>query len=116
MLVRNGTGMEELTQLGPSEARRTLGVWQAIDGNEREQTKQMKKKATAWARAIARSSLTRQDTVQTSRLSINSNQLLFSNRPGFIIDASHMYNIYKPTYEAKYEKIIFEISLEADLP
>ena len=52
---------EQLTQLGPSTARRTLGVWQAIDGNETEQTKQMLEKSNAWSRAVARSSLSRAD-------------------------------------------------------
>ena len=40
LTVRNPDGSRTaLTQLLPSEARRTLGVWQAIDGNEETQTK-----------------------------------------------------------------------------
>ena len=71
LTVRNGDGEQEpLKQLGPSQARRTLGVWQAVDGNEEEQTDQMQQKAATWARAIARSSLTRQDTVMGVRTSL----------------------------------------------
>ena len=59
LTVRSGEGEREtLTQLGPSEARRTLGVWQAVDGNEITQTKKLREKATVWSRAVARSSLT----------------------------------------------------------
>ena len=70
LVVRNGDKMEPLTQLGPSEARRTLGVWQAIDGNERKQTEKMKEKAEEWARAVARSSLTRRDTILGAKTSL----------------------------------------------
>ena len=71
MSVRSGaSGREELKQLKPNEARRTLGVWQAVDGNETEQTKQMKEKAQTWARAAARSSLTRQDTITGIKTSL----------------------------------------------
>ena len=62
--VYNGsTGRENLTQLRTDEARRTLGVWQAADGNEEEQTSKMTKKAETWARAAIRSSLCRADVV-----------------------------------------------------
>ena len=63
MTVHNPNGeREELTQLRTSKARRTLGVWQAIDGNEREQTKQMESKSKKWSRAVFRSSAGRSDT------------------------------------------------------
>ena len=62
LTVRNKDGSRtELTQLKPSEARRTLGVWQAIDGNEDKQTEKLKEKAREWSRSIMRSSLTRND-------------------------------------------------------
>ena len=62
MTVRAGEERREtLKQLGPSTARRTLGVWQAIDGNEMEQTTQMTKRSTEWARSAVRSSLSRAD-------------------------------------------------------
>ena len=64
LTVRNSDGTREpLTQLDPAEARRTLGVWQAIDGNERVQTEKLREKAREWSRAVARSSLTRHDAV-----------------------------------------------------
>ena len=64
LTVRNYDGTREpLTQLGPATARRTLGVWQAVDGNEKEQTKQLREKARVWSRAVSRSSLTRHDVV-----------------------------------------------------
>ena len=62
LTVRNPDGSRTaLTQLEPSEARRTLGVWQAVDGNEVTQTAKLKEKAREWSRAVARSSLTRHD-------------------------------------------------------
>lgn len=64
LTVRNSDGSREpLTQLKPSEARRTLGVYQAVDGSEKEQTKRLKAKAKQWSRAIARSSLSRNNAV-----------------------------------------------------
>ena len=69
--VRDGTGnRERLKQLKPSEARRTLGVWQAADGNEKEQAKQLTGKANKWARAVARSLLTRHDIVLGMNMSL----------------------------------------------
>ena len=64
LTVRNADGSrDKLTQLGPTTARRTLGVWQAIDGNEKTQTQKLKDKAHEWSRAASRSSLTRHDSV-----------------------------------------------------
>ena len=64
LTVRNSDGTREaLTQLEPHKARRTLGVWQAVDGNEKTQTEKLKKKARQWSRAVTRSSLTRHDAV-----------------------------------------------------
>ena len=54
-------GMEELKQLDVAEARRTLGVWQATDGNETKQTEVMKEKSEKWARNVKRSFLSRAD-------------------------------------------------------
>ena len=56
-------GRNPLKQLKVNEARRTLGVWQAADGNERMQTAKMKEKANKWSRAVARSTLSRNDTI-----------------------------------------------------
>ena len=59
----------QLKQTDATEARRTLGVWQAPDGNESEQTKQMKDKATQWSNNIRKGFLSRADIqfgVQTS--------------------------------------------------
>ena len=70
LTVRNGDKTEPLKQLGPSESRRTLGVWQAIDGNEDKQTEKMTEKAEEWARSIARSSLTRSDTILGAKTSL----------------------------------------------
>ena len=62
LTVRSGvSGRENLTQLGVSEARRTLGVWQAIDGNENTQTTKMVEKATQWATNSKTGSLSRND-------------------------------------------------------
>ena len=38
-------------------------MWQAVDGNENEQTKKLREKARVWSRAVSRSSLTRHDVV-----------------------------------------------------
>ena len=63
MTVNNPNGpRERLKQLKVSKARRTLGVWQVLDGNEREETEKLKEKAQKWSRAIARSTLGRIDT------------------------------------------------------
>ena len=40
---------EELKHLPVDEARRTLGVWQAADGNEKTQTAKLKEKTNKWA-------------------------------------------------------------------
>ena len=56
----DGTRLQ-LTQTAATEARRTLGVWQAPDGNESEQTKQMKEKATTWSNHIRKGFLSRAD-------------------------------------------------------
>ena len=57
-VCKDGGTRQALTQLRPSEARRTLGVWQAIDGNEAKQTEKLKAKALKWSRAVTCSSLT----------------------------------------------------------
>ena len=62
MTVVNAEGDEEqLTQLAPDEARRTLGVWQASDGNEKVQVEKMKEKAVDWSNRIQCSCLDRPD-------------------------------------------------------
>ena len=64
LTVRNQNGgRDPLEQLAASKARRTLGVWQAIDGNEKTQTNKMREKSSKWSRAVARSSLNRNDTI-----------------------------------------------------
>ena len=48
--VPDGSGGKEfLTQLPYHQARRTLGIWQAMDGNEIKQTEVMKEKAAQWS-------------------------------------------------------------------
>ena len=60
----NGEGGKEyLTQLPYYKARRTLGVWQAADGNERKQTEVMKAKALKWSRNVRTGFLSRTDIV-----------------------------------------------------
>ena len=54
-------GRELLKQTGTSEARRTLGVWQAPDGNEIKQMEKMTEKASEWSRNIRKGFLSRQD-------------------------------------------------------
>ena len=64
-----GGGTENIQQTAPSQARRTLGVWQAPDGNEEEQTKQLTQKAKTWSNNIRKGFLSREDVafgVQTS--------------------------------------------------
>ena len=62
MTVVNAEGNEEvLTQLAPDEARRTLGVWQASDGNETKQVEKMKEKASDWSNRVQSSCLDRPD-------------------------------------------------------
>ena len=62
LTVHNTKGpREQLTQLATNEARRTLGVWQAADGNEEKQTTKLVEKTKAWSRAVVRSSLGRLD-------------------------------------------------------
>ena len=56
-------GREYLTQLPYSTARRTLGVWQAVDGNEKKQTAVMKEKARKWSRNVRTGFLSRDDIV-----------------------------------------------------
>ena len=62
MSVLNEHGeREELVHLPTNEARRTLGVWQAADGNEKTQTAQLRKKANDWATLVTRSTLKNSD-------------------------------------------------------
>ena len=62
MTVRNEHGEKEtLEHLPTHTARRTLGVWQAADGNERKQTEVMKEKIRTWASSIVKSSLSKAD-------------------------------------------------------
>ena len=62
MEVRNEHGEREtLAHLPTHEARRTLGVWQAADGNEKKQTEIMKEKIRTWADSINKSSLSKGD-------------------------------------------------------
>jgi hypothetical protein len=64
LCVSSDTGeKEQLEQLNVDEARRTLGVWQAVDGNEKKQTSVMKDKAEAWSSSVLQSGLTKQDAV-----------------------------------------------------
>ena len=58
--VRDHQGkMEELENPPTTKARRTLGVWQAIDGNEKGQVKHLKKKAGQWIEKIQNSNLSK---------------------------------------------------------
>ena len=62
MSVLNEHGeREELEHLPTNEARRTLGVWQEADGNEKTQTAKPRKKANKWATLVARSTLKKSD-------------------------------------------------------
>ena len=54
-------GQRNLTQMGHDEARRTLGVWQAPDGNEEKQTEKMKEKAQKWSTNIRKGFLSREE-------------------------------------------------------
>ena len=56
-------GREYLTQIPYNKARRTLGVWQAADGNENTQTAKMKEKAMQWSRKTKAGFLSRHDVV-----------------------------------------------------
>ena len=70
MKVRNkDKENEQLRQLTISEARETLGVWIAGDGNWREQCKQLEKKARQWANNLNKGHLNHTKTtiaVQTT--------------------------------------------------
>ena len=58
----NSDGVREsLKQLSFDEARRTLGVWQAANGQEDTQVEKMKDKANEWANEIYKSNLTKSD-------------------------------------------------------
>jgi hypothetical protein len=64
LCVSSDTGEKEpLEQLNADEARRTLGVWQAVDGNEKKQTTVMKEKAEAWSTSVMQSGLSKQDAL-----------------------------------------------------
>ena len=56
-------GKEFLQQIPYYQARRTLGVWQAVDGNEKKQTEVMKEKALKWSRNARTGFLSRDDIV-----------------------------------------------------
>jgi hypothetical protein len=69
--VSNDKGqVEELKQLDASEARRTLGVWQAVDGNEKKQQKVMLEKADEWTASVMKSSLTKRDVITGAKTSL----------------------------------------------
>ena len=71
MTVKNTKdGRDNLKQLKVTTARRTLGVWQALDGNERKETKKLKEKANEWSRAVAKSTLGRMDTITGLKTSL----------------------------------------------
>lgn len=53
---------QKLTHTPASQARRTLGVWQAADGNEKKQTAFLMEKAEAWVAKAKDSSLSKNDT------------------------------------------------------
>ena len=64
LTVKDDEGkLHRLANPGTSKARRTLGVWQAIDGNSKEQTKQLQKKAREWTTQIVEGSLSKTDTI-----------------------------------------------------
>ena len=68
--VKNEHGeREELKHLPTHESRRTLGVWQAADGNEKKQTEKMREKTNKWANSVHKSALSPGDVrmgLQTS--------------------------------------------------
>ena len=54
---------EHLQRINPSEARKTLGVMMAVDGNEREQASRLRDKVMEWANAIRCGWLKRNDVL-----------------------------------------------------
>ena len=62
MVRDKGKTQLPLTQLSLLEARETLGVWIAADGNWRTQTRKLKDKATTWGDKLAKGYLREADT------------------------------------------------------
>ena len=71
LMVRNKDKEEQkLRQLSISEARETLGVWIAADGNWRIQKQQLESKAKVWATLLKRGHLNSTDTVIATKATI----------------------------------------------
>ena len=71
LTVRNPAGEREaLEQKKSNEARETLGVWQAPDGNEKEQKKQLLEKVEEWRSNTSTSRINRRDTTWAVRTTI----------------------------------------------
>ena len=69
--VKDSEGqLRVLANPSTTTARRTLGVWQAIDGNEKEQTQKMEDKTKTWVKQINNSSLSRNDVETGVRQSL----------------------------------------------
>ena len=69
--VLNSDGIRErLKQLPADEARRTLGVWQAANGQETTQVEKMKEKANEWANEVYKSNLTKSDIAMGVKTSL----------------------------------------------
>jgi hypothetical protein len=71
LTVRDCNGqLQTLDRLSPSEARRTLGVYLAPDGNQREQVRVMHEKSKQWAERIRTGHLPRHLAWQALHLSV----------------------------------------------
>jgi hypothetical protein len=71
LTVRNPAGTREnLKQKRSNEARETLGVWQAPDGNEKTQTEKLIEKIDDWRENISTSRINRKDTTWAVRTTI----------------------------------------------
>ena len=67
----NSDGQREvLKQIPADEARRTLGVWQAANGQEDTQVEKMKAKANDWANSIYKSNLSKSDIAMGVKTSL----------------------------------------------
>ena len=106
-------GRENLTQLRTDEARRTLGVWQAADGNEEEQTSRMTKKAKKWSRAAMRSSLCRADVIIGIKTSLYPSVTF--GMMATTLDEQQCKNVFKPIREHTLPKAGYSRSLPSTI-
>ena len=71
LTVRNPAGEQQaLEQKRSNEARETLGVWQAPDGNEKAQKTKLLEKVDAWSSNITGSCINRKNTTWAVRTTI----------------------------------------------